>query len=417
MATEAGARGGGIDYTNEETSMLGLARNRLVRRFLAGVAGITALTVSAAHAQPAKPIVLGASISLTGRYAQTGEHFRRGYDLWVRHVNERGGLLGRKVELVVLDDKSDPTTGVRLYEKLITSDQVDLVLGPYSSAVTYAVSNVTEKYKYPMLAAGASAGNIWERGHKYIFMTVAPGEDYLDGAIDIAAKKGAKRIALVNADALYTKEFAKAAVVKIRNRGLSLVYHGEYPEKATDLAAVITQLKSANPEVVLCGSYFQDAVLLVRQMKELGVVVSMIAATVGPSLPEFHASLGPLANHVYGASQWEAISTLKYPGIAKFVDDFQKSYGYQPTYQAAESYGAMEVLEAAVTSVGSVDREKVREALSRLRVETVFGPYQVNAKGVQVAKTALLIQWQNGSRQVVWPDEAAPASPVYPMGR
>ena len=390
-----------------------------VRALMGLCAAVGLLALGAAGPAAAQagrpPVLLGASISLTGQYAQTGEHFKRGYDLWVKHVNEAGGLLGRKVELRVLDDKSDPTTGVRLYEKLITDDKVDLVLGPYSSAVTFAVSNVTEKYRYPMLAAGASSSAIWERGHRYIFMTVARGEDYLDGAIDIAAKRGAKRIALVNADALYTKNFAKVAVEKIKARGLTLVYHGEYPQKATDLSAVVTQMKSANPEVVLCGTYFQDAVLLVRQMKELGLDVKMVAATVGPSLPEFHKSLGALSENVYGASQWEPVSTLKYPSIQRFIDDYKKEYGYEPTYQAAESYGAMQILEAAVKKVGSLDREKLRDAMAQMKVDTVFGPYQVDDRGMQTAKTALLIQWQGGQRKVVWPDEVAPNQPVYPM--
>lgn len=394
---------------------LGTHARSLLRIFTTmGVVALGAAALPAA-AQSSRPVLLGASISLTGQYAQTGEHFKRGYELWIKHVNERGGLLGRKVELKVLDDKSDPTTGVRLYEKLITDDKVDLVLGPYSSAVTFAVSNVTEKYRYPMLAAGASSSTIWERGHRYIFMTVAKGEDYLDGAIDIAAKRGAKRVALVNADALYTKAFAKAAIEKVKASGMTVVYHGEYPQKATDLSALVTQMKSANPDVVLCGTYFQDAVLLVRQMKELGVGVKMVAATVGPSLPEFHKSLGPLSENVYGASQWEAISTLRYPDIQRFIDDYKKDYGYEPTYQAAESYGAMQVLEAAVKKVGSLDRDKLRDEMARMKVDTVFGPYQVDDKGVQTAKTALLVQWQEGNRRVVWPEAVAPHQPVYPM--
>lgn len=370
---------------------------------------------TAALAAEAKPIVFGASISLSGKYAQTGEHFRRGYELWRTHVNERGGILGRKVEFIVYDDKSDPTTGVRLYEKLITSDKVDFVLGPYSSDVTFAVSNVTERYKQPMLAAGASSSKIWERGHKYIFMTVAPGETYLDGAIDIAVKRGLKRVAVINADALYTKTFGDAAVARVKAAGLDLVYHASYPKEATDLAALITQLKAAKADVVLCGTYFQDATLIARQMSELDVNVKLLAQTVGPSLPEFSKNLAKLADGISGASQWEAIPTLRYPGIDRFVADYQKAHGYTPTYQAAESYGAMEVFEAAIKKVGSLDREKVRDVLATLEAMTIFGPYKVDAKGIQTAKKALLVQWQNGERKVVWPDDIAPDKIVLPM--
>lgn len=372
-----------------------------------GAAGVLAADV--------KPIMFGASISLSGKYAQTGEHFRRGYELWRKHVNEKGGILGRKVEFIMYDDKSDPTTGVRLYEKLITDDKVDFVLGPYSSAVTFAVSNVTERYKQPMLAAGASSSNIWARGHKYIFMTVAPGETYLDGAIEIAAKRGLKRIAVIHADSLYTKTFAQVAIEKAKAAGLTVVYTGAYPQDATDVSALIAQMKAANPEVVLCGTYFQDATLISRQMSEFDVNVKILAQTVGPSLPEFNKNLGKLAEGIAGASQWEAIPTLRYPGIDRFVADFQKTHGYMPTYQAAESYGAMEVFEAAIKKVGSLDREKVRDAFASLDVMTIFGPYKVDDKGVQIAKKALLVQWQQGERKVIWPEEIAPDRIILPM--
>jgi len=368
-----------------------------------------------ATAAETKPIKFGASVSLSGKYAQTGEHFRRGYELWRKHVNAAGGLLGRQVEFTIYDDKSDPTTGVRLYEKLITDDKVDFVLGPYSSAVTFAVSNVTEKYKYPMLAAGASSSKIWEGGHRYVFMTVAPGETYLDGAIDIAAKRGLKRVAIINADSLYTKTFAEAAVQKVKAAGMEVVYHGSYPQDATDVSALLTQMKAAKPDVVLSGTYFQDATLIARQMSAFDINVKILAQTVGPSLPQFSTSLGPLANGISGASQWEAIPTLKYPGIDRFVADFQKDYGYIPTYQAAESYGAMQVFEAAIKKVGSTDREKIRDAIAGLEVLTIFGPYKVDDKGVQVAKKALLVQWQKGERKVIWPEDIAPDRIVLPM--
>ena len=122
-----------------------------------------------------------------------------------------------------------------------------------------------------------------------------------------------------------------------------------------------------------------------------------------------------MSENIYGASQWEAIATLRYPDIQLFIDDYKKDYGYEPTYQAAEAYGAMQVLEAAVKKVGSLDRERLRDVMADLKVDTVFGPYQVDGKGVQTAKTALLVQWQQGQRKVVWPEDVAPSQPVYPM--
>jgi branched-chain amino acid transport system substrate-binding protein len=145
-----------------------------------------------AEAQP--PIRIGASLSQTGLYATPGQNQLRGYQLCVKHMNEKGGVLGRKLELVVYDDGSDPAAAARLYEKLITQDKVDLVLGPYTTPITDAVAQVNEKYRMPMVAPLASATSIYRKGRKFIFSMLPPAEVYFEGLIDIAAKKGLKTV-------------------------------------------------------------------------------------------------------------------------------------------------------------------------------------------------------------------------------
>jgi branched-chain amino acid transport system substrate-binding protein len=151
------------------------------------VAAVTAVALPAAAQAPIK---IGASISMTGTYAKPGLYQKEGYELCVQEANDKGGLLGRKIDLVVYDDQSTPTTGQRLYEKLITEDKVDVVMGPYSSAISEAVANVTEKYKKVMVAPLAATTSIFKKGRKYIFMVISPAEGYLEGLVDIAAKRG-----------------------------------------------------------------------------------------------------------------------------------------------------------------------------------------------------------------------------------
>src|ERR1043166_289202 len=146
------------------------------------------------------PIRIGASLSLTGTYAEPGRFQSEGYKLCEKDLNTKGGVLGRKVEMVVYDDQSLPATAVKLYEKLITEDKVDAVMGPYSSAVSEAVANVTEKYKKVMVAPLAATTSIFKKGRKYIFMVITPAENYLDGLIDMAAKRGLKTVAIINED-------------------------------------------------------------------------------------------------------------------------------------------------------------------------------------------------------------------------
>src|SRR5581483_3034389 len=144
------------------------------------------------------PIKVGASISTTGSNARTGLYQQEAYLLWEKQINARGGLLGRPVQMIIRDDQSDPSTGQKLYEQLITDDKVDLILGPYSSGVTQAVATVAEKYRYPMLAAGASASDLWSRGdRKYLFGVYSIAESYFTGVVEIAQKEGYRTIAVV----------------------------------------------------------------------------------------------------------------------------------------------------------------------------------------------------------------------------
>jgi len=153
------------------------------------------------EAQP--PIRIGASASKTGTYAALGQNQLRGYQLCVKHTNEKGGLLGRKLEFVVEDDQSQPATAIRIYDRLITQEKVDLVLGPYGSPLTVPVINLTEKYRMPMVAPTIGTSSVFKQGRKFIFMVFSPGEVYLEGFVELVARNGLKTIALIYEDSIF----------------------------------------------------------------------------------------------------------------------------------------------------------------------------------------------------------------------
>src|SRR3989441_346850 len=231
---------------------------------------ITAMGVVAGGlpAEAQGPIRIGASLSLTGTYAKLGRNQHEGYKLCVKDLNAKGGLLGRKVELVVYDDQSTPATAVRLYEKLITEDRVDGVMGPYSSPVTEASVNVTEKYKKVMVAPLAATTSIFKRPpdkkRSYVFMVISPAEEYLEGLIDTAAKRGLKTVAIVNEDTLFSKAAASGAVDLAKKRGMQVVFQEAYPKGNTDFSALLTKVKALTPDVLAAATYFDDAVAVTR---------------------------------------------------------------------------------------------------------------------------------------------------------
>jgi branched-chain amino acid transport system substrate-binding protein len=241
--------------------------------------GLTLGLPAGAQAQP--PIRIGASASLTGIIAVGGHDLHRSYQLCMKHMNDKGGVLGRKLELVVYDDGSDPATAVRLYEKLITQDKVDLVLGPLSSPITEAVASVTEKHKMPMVTPSASTTSIYRKGRKFIFSMFPAAESQLEGLLDLAAKKGLKTVALIGVDSVYGRAVTQGAIELATKKGLQVVSVDTYPLGNTDFSTILTKVRAANPDVLAGATNFENTVAITRQMKALNVNPKMTGWAVG----------------------------------------------------------------------------------------------------------------------------------------
>jgi branched-chain amino acid transport system substrate-binding protein len=378
--------------------------------------GITALGVLGASllADAQGPIRIGASLSLTGTYAKLGKNQHEGYLLCQKDLNAKGGLLGRKVDLVVYDDQSMPPTAVRLYEKLITEDKVDGVMGPYSSPVTEAAANVTEKYKKVMVSPLAATTSIFKKEprRKYIFMVVSPAEVYLEGLVDMAAKRGLKTMVVINEDTLFSKAAAAGAIELAKKKGMQVVFTEAYPKGNTDFSGMLTKIKATNADVIAAATYFDDAVALTRQMRELNVNPKMYGVTVGGDLPEFYDTLKGSAEYIYGATQWEPV--LNYPGNKEWFEAYRAEFKHEPSYHSAAGYSGCMVYAEGVKRAGSIDADKVREQLLKLEMRTMFGDYKVDADGFQVAHKMVTFQWQKEKKVVVWPDDLAQGKIAFP---
>ena len=363
----------------------------------------------------AESVLFGGAISQTGRYAEPAGRQVNAIKLWVDEVNQRGGLLGKKIELRLLDDKSDTQTSIKLYEKLITEDKVDVLLAPYSSGITEAVANVNERYHMPFVAYGAASSPIWEKGRKYIFSIVGIAEDYQKGAAHLAKQIGVKRAAIIGEDSLFPRQSGKGAADWAKKLGIEIVLQENYPQKQMDFTALLQKIKAAGAEAIFSNSYFADAAAQIRQMREQNINVRLFAGTVGPGLPAFAEQLGPTAEYVLGFSQWEPLpEVLKHPGMKEFIATYEKRYGEKPNYHAGGAYGALQVTEAAIKKAGSFDKEKLREAMASIDVRTIFGRYKVNAKGMNDHE-GVTFQILKGERRVVWPEKWAETKAELPM--
>jgi branched-chain amino acid transport system substrate-binding protein len=386
----------------------------MTRKITGALAAAAAVLLAGVATEAQGPIRIGASLSLTGTYAKLGKNQHEGYQLCQKDLNAKGGVLGRKVEFVVYDDQSMPPTGVRLYEKLITEDKVDGVMGPYSSPVTEAVVNVTEKYKKILVTPLAATTSIFrkEPRRKYIFMILSPAEVYLEGLVDMAAKRGLKTVAVVNEDTLFSKAAAAGAVDLAKKKGMQVVFTEAYPKGNTDFSALLTKIKATNADVIAAATYFDDAVALTRQMRELNVNPKMYGVTVGGDLPEFYDTLKGSAEYIYGATQWEPV--LAYPGNKEWFESYKAEFKHEPSYHSAAGYAGCLIYAEGVKRAGSLDADRVREQLLKLEIRTMFGDYKVDQDGFQVAHKMVTFQWQKEKKVVVWPDDLAQGKVLFP---
>jgi len=293
--------------------------------------------------------------------------------------------------------------------------------------VTDAVANVTEKHKLPMVAPGTgSTSSIFTKGRKFIFSMRPPIEVYLEGLIDVAAKKGLKTMALIHVDDLYGRAATQGAIELAKRKGLEVVSVDAYREGTTDFSTILSKVRATNPDVLGGATRFEDAVAITRQLKALNVNPRMVGLTLGPDLPRYYEVVGRDAEFLYGATHWlpELVElragglipiARQYPGAREFVESYKKAFhGADLSYQSAAGYGGCQILVEAIRRAGFLDGEKLREAILKMDHNTVFGGFRVDRDGVQIAHKMLLFQWQDGKKVLVWPEELAPSKPRFP---
>jgi branched-chain amino acid transport system substrate-binding protein len=376
-----------------------------------------------AEPEIAGTIVLGAAVSDTGKYAREGQDTRQGYDLWLDWVNnEYGGIhVGDQVynvEIVYYDDEGDPDTAANLVERLITEDEVNFLLGPYSSGLTMSTSAIAEKYGMIMVEGNGASESIFERGFSNIFAVLTPAGNYTQSALKALADQGSETVVIAYEDTAFPTSVGVGAVGWAEEYGLEILAVETYPKDIADVSAIMTKFRDLDPDIFVGGGHFNDALLFVRAAEELGFNPDGMVITVGPSNPDFAAEVGNSANYILGPTQWEATMSWEDDWLgtaAEFAERYEAMWGEPPTYQAAESTATALALMAAIEAAGSMDMDAVRQALNDLDIVTFYGPIRFDDTGKNEAKPMGTIQIQDGVINVVAPAEAAVADLMFPM--
>ena len=374
-------------------------------------------------------IVLGASVSLTGKYTTAGKYTQNGYNLAVKKINASGGIEidGRVYDLVVkyYDDESTPARGAQLAERLIQQDGIQYMLGPYSSGLTKAIASVTEKYKIPMVEGNGASRSLFNKGYKYLFAVLSTSEQYLQVAIDLAAEQAKKngkkissvRVAVAVENDPFSLDIRAGVLANARKHGMRVVVDEKLPRDLSDMTSTLTKVRALRPDILVVSGHSKGAALLTRQMADMKVNVPIVAIT--------HCESGKVTGKIFGskaegflcAAQWAPSLSYRdslFGSSGDYTKTFKKAYGYEPPYQAAESSAAVQVYADAFRRAQSLDKEKVRTALIATDFQTFYGNIKFDSTGKNIAKPMVLRQIQGGSYKLVAPTEWASNTLVYP---
>lgn len=370
-----------------------------------------------ALSQTADTIRFGASLPLTGALSIYGKRVKDGYDFYVKHVNDLGGIdiSGKKykVSVTYYDDESKTDTALKLYEKLITEDGIKYLLGPYGSGASLPVTALAERNRIPIVIAHGASTPIYTRGFKYVFGTLNVIDQYTDQIVKMASENKLKRLALINENAIFAQLGIDAAAAQAKKYGMEVVYKENFPNPTSDFSSQLIKIKEANPDLIIAGGYNAGMVLLAKQIKEGGVKTKLVGFLLGPTDPNFIPSLKDAAENTLEPVQWTPNAPWKdsifgYTAM-EFAKQFEKEAGYWPDYHPPQSVAALEVYHHAFQKAGSLDPDKVRDAIEKTDIMTLYGPVRFNNLGENIGKSMSVVQVQDGKTVVVYPLSEAQA--------
>jgi branched-chain amino acid transport system substrate-binding protein len=383
-----------------------------MKLWIASLAVATAVAAPS-FAQAQDTVRVGIALSQTGNLADSATHYWRGVELWRDQVNARGGLLGKKVEFVVYDDRSDAATSARLYERLITSDKVDLLVSTIGSAQAATATAVAEKHKRVMINGGGASESIQLRGFKYVFQTAARISAYVDGIDPLMKKYNVKSMAFVSRDYSAARDMDKVLKGMAQKNNVTLVMDEYFPSGNVDFASQIARARQSKPDLWVSVGYPNEAIEMTRQFRASNYTPKIFVHN-GVAQEDYIKAAGKDAEGAVGMSLYEP--SLKTSGNAEFVKNFKARYGYEPGYYSSFGYTAVTVMEEAVKKAGTLDQDKLRDVLTTMKMDTVMGKHEVDPKtGMQLGIRGLLVQVQNGKREIIWPEELKTADAKLPL--
>jgi len=392
------------------------------RAVLSGTAAYLAAPYVISSARAAAPAVnVGVIMPLSGPNAQFGINSRNGVELVADEINTAGGIAelgGAKINLVVADATSTPTTAGTTAQRLIAQQDITAVLGAFASSLTLAISEVTERRDIPLLTM-SFADQITGRGYRNIFQVVAKasviGKAQFDYTAAIAQAAGAKieKIAIMYEDTAYGTAQANGLRAGAKAANVEVVMDDAYPLGITDTTPLINKLRASGAQAVFPVSYLNDSLLIIRTMRQQKVTIPAIGGAAGYVIPDFEKGLGEFAENVL------SIDTSNYDLAPELTERFRKRFGYFMVHEALEHAVCLEILVQAIKKAKSAKAEEVAAALRGAKFTGGWingmtgGAVQFDQSGLNVLSVPLMVQWRAKDIVTVWPRDVAKSAPVW----
>jgi branched-chain amino acid transport system substrate-binding protein len=357
-------------------------------------------------------ITIGASLPLTGDFSQPGGEAKRGYDVWQQLTNDSGGLLDKQVELTILDDASDQNTVVSDYNRLISQENVDLLLGTFSSLLNLPASAVAEKNEMVYVEPAGGAPDMFTRGYTYLFfaqqaIATHQGDLYSQYILSLPEGERPTTAAYPTQDDPFAAPVIDGIRAQLEAGGIETVYQTVYPPETTNFDTIASDIKASGAELVAHGAVFEDGIGMIRSFQKVGYNPASFFETSAPSnSDQFSDAIGiQNTEGIFYAVSWHPDTDT--PMNAEFVAAYKAKYdGAVPAEDAADGFAAAQVLQAAVEATGGLDQAAIRDYLHANPVDTILGTLSWDETGAP-EQAFLLAQWQGGTSQIVLPEDLA----------
>jgi len=379
--------------------------NQSKRKFLYGMGlGLGALALPRKVWAQDAPIKIGTSMALSGPLASGGRQSQLSLQMWAEDVNARGGLLGRKVEIVAYDDQGSPAQSPGIFSKLVDLDKVDLLIAPYGTVPAAAIMPFAKERR--LLMIGHIGYQINSKAKHDMWFNNSPwsdAESWVGGFFRLGKTAGVKKVAFLAADQEFSQNILAGAKTLAKSAGFETVYEQSYPPTTVDFSAMIRAIRAAAPDMVFVGSYPADSTAIIRAVNEIGVgsnVKLFGGAMVGLQYASIMQSLGSQLNGVINYTTYVPEKTMAFPGIKDFLDRFAKrapaanveTLGY---YVAPFAYASAQILERAVTATKSLKHDVLADYLRKNEVSTLVGPIRWGTDGEWANPRVVMVQFRD----------------------